>query len=213
MSDNVNSLFFRALLKQEPTNTPTSQPSLQPTTVNPTNSGPLPVCQVVESTLNFDDPSFAVDVTGERITNNGIRAPRRPWKIRTRGSTTSDLVLPDSACDGSAGSLFAGQGNDGRLRGVDDWSTYTITVPDGVGSMTFKWSADYRLDSGDDFHVRLNGQVIRSYETTATTGTGILYCQPSGCIEVTPGDAIEFYCASRASNEWCAIDDLVFYSS
>ena len=79
--------------------------------------------------------------------------------------------------------------------------------------MTFKWSADYRLDSGDDFHVRLNGAVIRDYETAATSSTGILYCQDSGCIEVTPGDVIEFYCASTASNEWCAIDDLVFYSN
>ena len=53
--------------------------------------------------------------------------------------------------------------------------------------MNFKWSADYRLDSGDDFHVLLNGEVIRDYETAATSTTGILYCRDSRCIAVAPG--------------------------
>jgi hypothetical protein len=92
----------------------------------------------------------------------------------------------------------------GHAGGVDGESTISVTVPAGMGSAAFRYSYPSALDAGDDFHVMVNGTVVRAYET----GPGAVCAADS--VAVSPGDVLQFRCRSGGNGETCTVDDIVF---
>lgn len=108
---------------------------------------------------------------------------------------------PDSAaaCDGTAYGARAGHSG-----GVDFESVLSIQVPEDTTEAGYRYSYPSALDSGDDFHVVVNGQVVHSYET----GDGA-DCA-TGQVAVNPGDTLQFRCRSGGNGETCSIDQVEF---
>jgi len=71
-------------------------------------------------------------------------------------------------------------------------------------SVAYRYSYPSALDSGDDFHVMVNGSVVKSYET----GSGAS-CASDG-VQVSAGDILQFRCKSGGNGETCTVDDIVF---
>ena len=117
------------------------------------------------------------------ISGNAIR----PWQIDS-----------SAACTGSYGVKAGDPG------GVDGETWMTLTVPADTSQVEYRYSYPAALDRGDDFHVRLNNAVARSYET----GPGEV-CATDRLL-VAPGDQLSFYCKSGGRGETCAIDDIIF---
>ena len=111
----------------------------------------------------------------------------RPWRIDS-----------SAACTGSYGVKAGDPG------GVDGETTLTLSVPADTTQIEYRYSYPAALDRGDDFHVRINDSVVRSYET----GPGEV-CATDRLL-VTPGDQLSFYCKSGGRRETCAVDDVVF---
>ena len=112
---------------------------------------------------------------------------QRPW--------TADSA---AACVGSYGARA------GHSRGVDSDSTMSVVVPEGASSATYRYSYPSALDRGDDFHVMVNGQVMKSYET----GPGETCVSDS--VPVQGGHTLTFRCRSGGNGETCTIDEVVF---
>lgn len=111
----------------------------------------------------------------------------RPW--------TADSTV---ACTGSHAARA------GHSRGVDSDSYISTTVPASASSVTYQYSYPSALDRGDDFHVIVNGVVVKSYETGAGTNCS------SDTVAVSGGDILQFRCHSGGNGETCTVDDIVF---
>lgn len=111
----------------------------------------------------------------------------RPW--------TADSAV---ACVGSHAARA------GNSRGVDSDSTISITVPATANTVTYRYSYPSALDRGDDFHVILNGMVVKSYETGAGANCS------TDTVPVSGGDILQFRCRSGGNGETCTVDDIVF---
>lgn len=111
----------------------------------------------------------------------------RPW--------SADSAV---ACVGSHGARAGYNG------GVDSDSFISIDVPSGATSASYKYSYPSALDRGDDFHVMVNGAVIKAYET----GSGA-NCA-SDTVSVSGGDLLQFRCRSGGNGETCTVDEIVF---
>ena len=112
---------------------------------------------------------------------------QRPW--------TADSA---AACVGSYGARA------GHSRGVDSDSTMSVVVPEGASAATYRYSYPSALDRGDDFHVMVNGQVMKSYET----GPGETCVTDS--VPVQAGDTLAFRCRSGGNGETCTVDEVQF---
>lgn len=131
------------------------------------------------STVDFENGSTdPFSVTGAAV---------RPWQIAS-----------SAACTGSYGVKAGDPG------GVDGETLMTLTVPADTSQVEYRYSYPAALDRGDDFHVRVNNNVARSYET----GPGEA-CATDRLL-VAPGDQLSFYCKSGGRGETCAIDDVIF---
>ena len=111
-----------------------------------------------------------------------------PWKVDA-----------GAACEGTAYGVTAGLGG-----GVDRESYLTMTVPAGVSTVSYRYSHTSALDSGDDFHVLVNGVKQREYDTDDMTS-----CAPDS-VSVLPGDTLVFKCKSGGNGESCSIDQVFF---
>jgi hypothetical protein len=111
----------------------------------------------------------------------------RPW--------TADSAV---ACVGSHAARA------GHSRGVDSYSHISIPVPAGASSATYRYSYPSALDRGDDFHVIVNGTVLKSYETGAGANCS------TDTVPVSAGDTLQFRCRSGGNGETCTVDDIVF---
>ncbi len=112
---------------------------------------------------------------------------QRPW--------TADSA---AACVGSFGARA------GHSRGVDSDSIMSVAVPEGASLASYRYSYPSALDRGDDFHVMVNGQVMKSYET----GPGETCVTDS--IPVQPGGTLAFRCRSGGNGETCTVDEVQF---
>ena len=92
----------------------------------------------------------------------------------------------------------------GHSRGVDSDSSISITVPATTGSVSYQYSYPSALDRGDDFHVIVNGTVVKSYETGAGANCS------SDTVAVSEGDTLQFRCRSGGNGETCTVDEVVF---
>jgi hypothetical protein len=92
----------------------------------------------------------------------------------------------------------------GIAKGVDSQSYLTMTVPVGVTTVSYYYSYTSALDSGDDFHVILNGSLQKFYET----GPGASCAQDSFAVQ--PNDSLQFLCKSAGIGETCSIDQVQF---
>lgn len=110
---------------------------------------------------------------------------QRPW--------TADSAV---ACTGN----YAARA--GHSRGVDSDSLMSLTVPSGVTRASYRYSYPSALDRGDDFHVMVNGQVIKSYETGPGANCAV------DQVNVQEGDTLSFRCRSGGNGETCTIDDV-----
>lgn len=106
-----------------------------------------------------------------------------------------------AACEGTTYGVTAGLGG-----GVDRESYLTMTVPAGVSAVSYHYSYPSALDSGDNFHVLVNGVVKKDYET----GPGAS-CLTDTVAPVLPGDTLVFKCKSGGNGESCSIDQVLFY--
>jgi hypothetical protein len=111
----------------------------------------------------------------------------RPW--------TADSAV---ACVGSHAARA------GHSKGVDSDTYMSITVPTGATSATYRYSYPSALDRGDDFHVIVNGTVLKSYET----GSGAS-CS-TDTVSVSEGATLQFRCRSGGNGETCTVDDVIF---
>lgn len=130
--------------------------------------------------VDFEDDTIGLFVlTGDA---------QRPW-----------VVDAAAACDNTSKGMRAG-----HSKGVDSVSKLTMSVPAGATQVTYYYSYPSALDSGDDFHVSVNGNVIKEYETGDGTTCG------TDTIVVIENDMLEFTCKSRGIGETCAIDQIQF---
>ena len=104
-----------------------------------------------------------------------------------------------AGCGGTSTGVKAGDPG-----GVDTYSFLSMTVPAGVSTMSYYYSYPSALDIGDDFHVIVDGFVLREYET----GPGATCATDS--VPVAPGVTVSFYCRSGGLGETCAIDQVQF---
>ncbi|MFT5393243.1 MAG: hypothetical protein ACI8PT_003444, partial [Gammaproteobacteria bacterium] len=111
----------------------------------------------------------------------------RPW--------TADSTV---ACTGSHAARA------GHSRGVDSDSYISITVPATASSVTYQYSYPSALDPGDDFHVIVNGAVVKSYETGAGANCS------TDTVAVSGGGTLQFRCRSGGNGETCTVDEIVF---
>ena len=114
---------------------------------------------------------------------------KRPWRIDTA-----------AACDGTTYGVRAGHSG-----GVDSESYLTMTVPSGVSGVTYFYSHPSALDRGDDFHVLVNGVVMKSYEIDSATA-----CKED-TVALNSGDTLQFKCESRGNGETCSVDQIQFF--
>jgi hypothetical protein len=119
------------------------------------------------------------------------------------------FVLSGSAArpwtaDASAACVGSHAARAGYAGGVDADSFITMDVPTGTSSASYSYSYPSALDRGDDFHVIVNGAVVKSYET----GPGANCTNDS--VSVSGGDTLQFRCRSRGIGETCTVDDIVF---
>ena len=134
------------------------------------------------------DPSSGTDFEDGTLGDFQLSGDaQRPW--------TADSA---AACVGSYGARA------GHSRGVDSDSTMSVVVPEGASSATYRYSYPSALDRGDDFHVMVNGQVMKSYET----GPGETCVSDS--VPVQGGHTLTFRCRSGGNGETCTIDEVVF---
>ena len=80
----------------------------------------------------------------------------------------------------------------------------SVVVPEGASAATYRYSYPSALDRGDDFHVMVNGQVMKSYET----GPGETCVTDS--VPVQAGDTLAFRCRSGGNGETCTVDEVQF---
>jgi hypothetical protein len=93
----------------------------------------------------------------------------------------------------------------GHSGGVDSDSTISImNVPAGTTSASYQYSYPPALDRGDDFHVIVNGAVIKSYETGAGANCA------TDSVSVSGGDSLHFRCRSGGKGETCTVDNIIF---
>lgn len=116
----------------------------------------------------------------------------RPWAIHRM-----------SACNGSEKGISAGIDGD-RAGGVDSETYFTVTSPPRTTVMSYFFSMSRTLDSGDDFHVIVNGNRVASYELRGDTDCA------SVCLNVPENVDVTFYCKSGGNNELCHIDQIRF---
>ena len=103
-----------------------------------------------------------------------------------------------AACVGSHGARA------GHPGGVDSDSTLSIVVPDGASVANYHYSYPTALDRGDDFHVMVNGSVVKDYETGSGANCAV------DAVAVAAGDTLQFRCRSGGKGETCTIDNIVF---
>ena len=90
---------------------------------------------------------------------------------------------PNAACVGSSLGLTASGLTAGRTgKGVNIKSILPITAPTGTTSMSYYYSYHDSLDDGDNFHILVNGVLVKSYE-----GTGLEAICATECISVSRG--------------------------
>ena len=162
-------------------------------------SGPV----LTGETIGFEGGSLG----GGTITGAGKgqnQPPDRPWAPDTSA---------DAACVGNTG-LTAGRANDGE-KGVDNESTFTVTIPNGATSVEYSYS----MSGTHTFEVYVDlGTTLYSGNSWANTGATPLRahtaatCQ-TDCIKVSAGGTLHFRCASTGNGETCSIDEIIFYST
>jgi hypothetical protein len=118
--------------------------------------------------------------------------------------TLSGSAVRPWVADSAAACVGSHAARAGYNGGVDADSYISITVPTGATSASYKYSYPSALDSGDDFHVIVNGSVVKSYET----GPGVNCASDS--VPVSAGDTLQFRCRSGGKGETCSVDDIIF---
>lgn len=126
------------------------------------------------------------------------------------GNLGNFTLVGDSAAnpwsaDSGAACVGAYAARAGHPSGVDSDSSIRLEIPDGVKSITYKYSYPSALDTGDDFHVIVNDSVVvREYETGPGTNCS------EDTIVVAGGGSLTFRCRSSGLGETCTVDEIVF---
>lgn len=185
-----------------PSKNPSVVPSNEPTAVISDSPSVVPSSgQSLAPTGLCERPTLGMSIDFENnVALNIIGAPaQRPWKYDT-----------NAGCDGTSQGLRA----EGSKGGKSDTTVLGVglvlfTAPTDASSVSYFYSHSGNLAAGvgDAFHVFVNGNLVKSYETEL--GEGCTF----ECISVSPGDDVSFRCASDDKDKYCSIDQIQFYGS